>query len=178
MSYHHLSICERAKIEELNKLGFSSRTIAKRIDRHHSSIARELKRSGATSLYKAETARSDYEAKRKKSRPRGRWSKELGELLKEKINATWSPEQIANTATFGKLSFKTICRWIYQGKIDGIAKTNLRRKGKKRICRNLALYSRGTPIRKRPKEVYSRKAIGSWTRWCQAGAMAAAWQHS
>jgi len=39
---------------------------------------------------------------------------------------------------------------------------NLCRKGKKRTCRNLVLYSKGTSIRKRPKEVYSRKTLGHW----------------
>ena len=83
-------------------------------------------------------------------------------MLKEKITATWSPEQIAHTVTFGRLSFKTIYRWIYENRIDGITMTNLRRKGKKRTCNNLVLYSRGTSIRKRPKEVYSRKTFGHW----------------
>ena len=64
--YHHFSIYERAKIEELNKLGFSARSIAKRLNRHHSSIARELSRFHKGNLsknilqsnqtYKAETA--------------------------------------------------------------------------------------------------------------------------
>jgi len=92
----------------------------------------------------------------------GKWNKELGDLLREKLVATWSPEQIANTVTFGRLSFKTIYRWIYNGRIDGVTVVNLRRKGKKRTCRNLALYSRGTSIRKRPKDVYSRKTLGHW----------------
>ena len=66
----------------------------------------------------------------------------------------------------GKLSFKTIYRWIYRwiygGRIDGVTMLNLRRKGKKRTCKNLVLYSKGTSIRKRPKEVYSRKTFGNW----------------
>ena len=162
MSCHHFNICERAKIEELNKLGFSTRAIAIRINRHHSSIARELLRLGAGMPYEAKPANADYEAKRAKSRPIGKWNENLGNLLEEKIMATWSPEQIANTVTAGKLSFKTIYRWIYEGKIAGIARVNLRRKGKKRTSRNLTLYSRGTSIRKRPKEIYSRKSFGHW----------------
>ena len=162
MSYHHFSICERAKIEELNKLGFSSRSISKRICRHHSSVCRELKRIGAAEQYTAEKAHADYGTKRSASKPKGKWSQELSALVGKKITGTWSPEQIANTVTAGKLSFKTIYRWIYDGKICGITKANLRRKGKRRTCRNLALYSRGTSIRKRPKEVYSRERFGHW----------------
>jgi len=162
MSYHHFSICERAKIEELSKLGYSSRQIGNRINRHHSNVARELKRYGEKKNYKAETAQSNYERKRANSKPKGKWSKELSELLKEKLKATWSPEQIANTATLGELSFKTIYHWLYKGKIDGISILELRRKGKKRSCKNLAFFARGTSIRKRPKEVYSRETFGHW----------------
>jgi len=160
--YHHFNICERGKIEELRKLGFSTRAIAKRINRHHSSIARELKRLKATMQYKAEAAQVDYETKRRNSKPIGKFSSELGCLLKEKIEQTWSPEQIANTVTKGKLCFKTIYRWVYEGKIHGVSAIRLRRKGKKRTCKNLVLYSKGTSIRKRPKEVYTRKTFGHW----------------
>jgi len=160
--YHHFSICERAKIEELNKLGFSARSIAKRINRHHSSVSRELTRLDDDIPYQAEIAHANYSAKRVNSKPKGKHNQGLKDMVKEKLLATWSPEQIANTVTLGKLCFKTIYRWIYQGRIDGVTVVNLRRKGRKRTCRNLVLYSRGTPIRKRPKEVYSRKSFGHW----------------
>ena len=160
--YHHFTITERARIEELNKLGFSARTIAKRICRHHSSVARELKRLGNAINYKAEAAYADYSVKRVNSKSKGKYSVELCNLVKDKILVTWSPEQIANTVTLDKLSFKTIYRWIYDGKIDGITMVNFRRKGKKRTCRNLVLYSKGTSIRKKPKEVYSRKTLGHY----------------
>ena len=101
--YHHFSICERGKIEELNKLGFSARTIGKRIGRHHSSIAREMKRCES---YEAQPAQADYSAKRAKSKPNGKYSSELGSLLKEKIEQTWSPEQIAKTVAKGGYPLK------------------------------------------------------------------------
>ena len=92
----------------------------------------------------------------------GKFSSELSCLLKDKIEQTWSPEQISNTVTKGKVCFKTIYRWVYEGKIDGVTAVRLRRKGKKRTCKNLVLYSKGTSIRKRPKEVYKRKTFGHW----------------
>jgi len=160
--YHHISICERGKIEELKKLGYSTRIIGKRLGRHHSSIAREIKRLDDNENYDAVNAQADYKARRTKSRPKGKFSSELGYMLKEKIEQTWSPEQIAETLTKGKLCFKTIYRWVYEGKIDGVTAVKLRRKGKKRTCRNLVLYSKGTSIRKRPREVYKRKTFGHW----------------
>jgi len=57
--YQHFSIIERTKIEELNKLGFSARSIAKRLRRHHSSTARELKCMVDVSDYKSEAAYID-----------------------------------------------------------------------------------------------------------------------
>ena len=165
-SYHHFTISERAKLEELSKLGFSTRAIGKLINKHHSSVARELARFSSNEPHGAEIAHSDYAIKRANSKPISKYSgehgKELCKIVKDKILATWSPEQIANTVTLGKLSFKTIYRWIYDGRIDGVTMLNLRRKGKRRTCNNLVLYSRGTPIRKRPKEVYSRKTFGHW----------------
>jgi IS30 family transposase len=44
MSYAHLSIIERSKLEILHKQGQSSRAIAKELGRHPSTICRELDR--------------------------------------------------------------------------------------------------------------------------------------
>ena len=162
MSYHHISICERGKIEELNKLGYTSREIGNRIGRHHSSVSRELLRLGKSSNYNAELSEEDYKAKRKKSKPIGKWNKELSEQVKEKLKATWSPEQISHTITSDKLSFKTIYNWLYTGRIPGLTVDVLRRKGRKKTSQTAIFYARGTPIRKRPKEVYSRKTFGHW----------------
>ena len=162
MSHHHFSICERAKIEELNKLGLSSRQIGKRIKRHHSSIARELNRLGEAEKYTAETAQADYSNKRTHSKPYVKLSKELEEVITEKLLATWSPEQISNTVTKGKVSFKTIYTWIYKGYLSGVTPQKLRRKGKKKTSQTAKHFARGTSIQKRPKEVYSRKTFGHW----------------
>jgi len=162
MSYTHFTAFERGKIEGLHKLGLSCRKIASRIGRHHSSIARELARTSSINDYVAEAAQRDYKAKRLNSKPIGKWNEELSGIIKDKLEATWSPEQIANTVTLGKLSFKTIYNWLYCGKLTGVSLANLRRKGKKRCCKNLAFFSRGTPIRKRPKEVFGRNSFGHW----------------
>ena len=61
MSYKHLTLNERNKIEVLNKEGYSSRKIAKILGFHYSTIARELKRCG--SEYKAKTAENDKKSK-------------------------------------------------------------------------------------------------------------------
>lgn len=55
MSYHHLSTFERTRIEILSKMGYSTRQIAGQLNRHHSTIARELKRN-TQEMYQAELA--------------------------------------------------------------------------------------------------------------------------
>ena len=161
MSHHHFTPIERGKIEELNKLGYSTRVIGLRLKRHHSGIARELKRLGKKQAYSAQAAQSDYENKRRNSKPVGKHNKKLCEIIEKALKRTLSPEQIAHTITKGRLSFKTIYNWIYAGKLN-VSKQVLRRKGKKRSGRNLAFYARGVPIRKRPKEVYAREVFGHW----------------
>ena len=95
MSYKHLTINERNKIEVLSKEGYSSRRIAKVLGFHHSTISRELKRCADN--YKAFDAQND---KVKKSSLKGRKSKvddNLRRSIVEKLHRKWSPEQIANT---------------------------------------------------------------------------------
>ena len=42
MSYHHLTTCDRGRIEALHKEGYSARRIGAAMGRHHSSISREM----------------------------------------------------------------------------------------------------------------------------------------
>lgn len=54
MSYTHLSIIERSKLEILHRQGQSSRAIAKELGRHPSTICRELDRATSTQPYRSE----------------------------------------------------------------------------------------------------------------------------
>jgi len=162
MSYHHLNTYERGRIEALSKIGYTSREIGKELGRHHSTIIRELKRTGS-SIYKAELSQKDYEQRRKLSKPNGKYDKELVKVIEEKLCATWSPEQIANTVTKGKVSFKTIYNWLYQRKLKNGNLEILRQKGKRRKpAEKRGKFAVGTPISKRPKQVKSRDTFGHW----------------
>ena len=57
MSYNHLNTFERTRIEVLSKMGYSTRQIAQQLNRHHSTIARELKRN-TQETYQAENKKS------------------------------------------------------------------------------------------------------------------------
>lgn len=163
MSYHHLNTYERGCIEKLHQLGYSNRQIALNLNRHHSTIGRELRRNKATAEYEAPKAQDAYVARRKTSRPLGKCSNDLVGIIEEKLNATWSPEQIANTAMLGKVSCKTIYNWLYQGKLCKTNLSALRHKGKRRKpVEKRGKFAIGTSISQRPKEVKKREAFGHW----------------
>ncbi|MFC7688071.1 hypothetical protein ACFQU5_19470 [Ureibacillus sp. GCM10028918] len=42
----------------------------------------------------------------------------LKEAVQENLGETWSPEQIVGCLFCGKLSFKAIYRWIYEGLLE------------------------------------------------------------
>ena len=162
MSYHHLSTFERGRIDDLLKLRYSHREIATRLGRHHSCIDRELKRNKRGAGYDCVSAQSVYHARRCNSKPLGKRSDSLVSIIEEKLSATWSPEQIANTVTLGVVSFKTIYNWLYAGKLYDADIRYLRHKGKRRKAERRGKFSMGTPISERPEEVKHRQTFGHW----------------
>jgi len=92
MSYSHLSIIERSKLEIRYKQGQSLRAIAKELGRHPSTICRELGLVSASQPYQAERAQHAYKKRRNASVPSGKWSESIAISLEEKLQATWSPE--------------------------------------------------------------------------------------
>lgn len=91
MSYQHLTISERAKIETLLELGYSIRAIAKQLHRNPSTISRELKRHVNCT---AEEAHVRYQSNKSNCGAKLKLTPELKEAVQEKLRETWSPEQI------------------------------------------------------------------------------------
>jgi len=162
MSYHHLSTFERGRIEELLTLGYTNRAIATRLSRHHSCIDRESDRNKTETGYTGVSAESAYRTRRRNSKPKGKQSDTLASIIEQKLLATWSPEQIANTETFGIVSFKTIYNWLYAGKLRGADTQHLRHKGKRRKAEKRGKFATETPISERPEEVKHRQIFGHW----------------
>lgn len=161
MSYNHLTISERIRIEVLSFLGYSTRFIAKFLQRHHSTVARELSRNKKQDFYDADSAQEAYSSRRHNSF-RSKFSTTISSIIAEKLSQNWSPEQIANTVLADELSFKTIYNWIYQGKIAHISSNQLRHKGKRRKKETRGKFSVGNSISIRPKEVKKRETFGHW----------------
>ncbi|WP_040759963.1 IS30 family transposase [Sporosarcina newyorkensis] len=159
MSYTHLTISERAKIEAYLEIGYSIRKIANLIGRHPSTISRELARQPD---YDAQSAQHQYEARKSNCGAKSKYTPELKETIQQKLNETWSPEQIIGRLFPEDLSFKTIYRWVYEGLLE-VPLTVLRQKGKRQKPKETrGRFNIGTPISKRPKEVKKRETFGHW----------------
>ena len=159
MSYTHLTITERLKIETYMELGYSIRQIAGFLKRSPSTILRELSRHAN---YSPEKAQNRYQTNKSKCGAKSKLTTELKEAVQEKLGETWSPEQIIGRLYQGKLSFKSIYRWIYNGLLE-VPVTVLRQKGKRQKPRETSgRFNIGTPISKRPKEVRKRETFDHW----------------
>lgn len=166
MSYIHFSITERAQLELLHRLGWSSRAISKELGRHHSTVARELKRNSLEGEYSSTQAEDAYLKRRERCGPINKISNELVNHIEEKLNQTWSPEQIAETMEqeLGqRVCFKTIYRWLYQGLIAKGYLVVLRHKGKRQKPKETrGRFNIGKSIRIRPKDIRKRTSFGHW----------------
>ncbi|SGR94257.1 transposase [Staphylococcus aureus] len=63
MSYNHLTLTERARIEVLRQENYSLRSIARKLKRSVSTISREISRNNVNQSYQAETAQKNMKPK-------------------------------------------------------------------------------------------------------------------
>lgn len=167
MSYSHFNMFERGKLELLHSQGWSTRVIARELGRHHSSVARELKRNQISNEYKADAAHIASEERRNLVRYLGKHTPERIDYITEKLEATWSPEQIAGRMKQDypdiRISFKTIYRWLYSGLLVQGSIEVLRHKGKRRKpAETRGRFNIGRTISQRPVEVRKRESFGHW----------------
>lgn len=168
MNYTHLSIEERACLRKYYVEGKSYREIARLLGRNVSTISREIARNYThrydINTYYPHTAQKKYLLRRSFCHRGMFWNDEVIAYINEKLQLTWSPEQIASTPCHLKIpSFKTIYRWIYEKYlVNGDVKV-LRKKGNTRKRLGTAgRFTTGKSIRKRDKSVYKRKEFGHW----------------
>ena len=99
MSHRHLSARERFAIEQLLLLGLGYREIGRRLDRHHSTIRREVqqnKPNHAGASYIGERGdRLALERRRRRRHQRRRAHPPLWDYVCSGLRAGWSPEQIS-----------------------------------------------------------------------------------
>jgi IS30 family transposase len=133
------------------------------IHRHPSTIARELNRNSCDNGYIADTAELFHQERMAAPGTRCKCTKVIKTLIEAKLDVTWSPEQIAHTVMKGQVCFKTIYRWLYDGKLMNGEIYSLRQKGKRhKAAEKRGVFVHSTPISERPQGAKDRSEFGHW----------------
>lgn len=191
-SYHHLSQQERAILLHDLERGLSLRAIASKLERHPSTLSRELNRNSMTSSsYCAVTAALSYQKRRLRCvRPH---KLQVGSALYDKVYTTliqykWSPEQISAhlkrcypKQPAMQMSHETIYAYIYahpKGELRKLFVSALRHSKSKRGARGSSTTNyfslKIAPeqlISQRPDEINRREIAGHWEGDLVVGAM-------
>ena len=165
MKYKHLSQTERYQIHTLMKAGHDQTQIAFLLDRHKSTISRELSRNSGSRGYRPKQA-CEMSADRAQN---SRNANTVAPWVKDEVNALlcvqWSPEQIASQLP---ISHETVYQHVYADKAQGgTLWKNLRCQKKKRKRYAGGRDRRGQipnrrPLSERPLNVKARKQVGHW----------------
>ena len=176
-TYKQLTREERYQITVLKERGLSLRLIADQMRRNVSTISREIQRGSLVTGYYPSTAHKKA-LKRRNKQVRGRLPKirgRLAEIIIEKINEQWSPEQISGRLKEEykiSISHESIYQFIFKDhKRGGNLYKNLRRRRKYRRSReitkrlkNLGKKNNRKWIDDRPQIVNSRVRFGDFER--------------
>lgn len=177
MSYLHLSFEERtALMLEINKSEFSPRIFAKQINRHHSTVYRELKRNTMSEPYRATSASQISLSRRRRGHRKVNLESVLWKFIVEAIRCLWSPEQISkrikqfpdldSTMLVSHSTIYSTIRALPKGELKKDLLSCLRHENKKRKAKGGAkkdsILQEIKTIHERPSEVEERKIPGHW----------------
>ena len=112
MSYSHLTITDRIKIETYLELGLKACQIANKLGIHKSTISRELRR--CQNGYSATLAQEQYDRRAKQKGRKSCLTPKLKKEIETGLNSSWSPEQICGRYQLEQkpmVAFKTIYNW-------------------------------------------------------------------
>jgi IS30 family transposase len=152
--YHQLTSDERNILAALRQARYSQAEIARVLNRHRSTISRELRRNRREDgWYRASTAGERTRARRSRSRRNRQFTEEQWLLVEVCLELLWSPEQIAGRlALLGLLSIshETIYRYVWKDReLGGSLHSYLRQHSKQLRKRYRAYDSRGRLAGKR-----------------------------
>ena len=178
MSYAQLTLEERFTIYHLKLFKLSVREIARRLNRHHSTVSRELQRNGPryVGVYWAVGAQHRAEQRRQRARHQRRGSNAaLCQYVMQRLQAHWSPETIEGRLTLDfpadasmRLSHEAIYRWLYLdakagGQLYHCLRWQHKRRRKQRRYGSLhGLIPGRVSIGQRPAAVDRRSRFGDW----------------
>jgi transposase, IS30 family len=162
MNYTHLTLEERYQIFALLRAKVSQNEIAKILERHPSSISREIRRNKAKLGYFHQKAQQQANARRAKNMrciDEATW-----QFVTARLREQWSPEQISAKAN---ISHETIYQHLHTDKRNGGLLWQQRRHPKSYQKRLGQLKRRGViphhcSIEQRPSIVNDRIRIGDW----------------
>jgi IS30 family transposase len=165
MTYQHLSQTERYQIYILMKDGKTQSQIAQLLNRHKSTVSREIGRNTGLKGYRPKQAYLLAEARSLGSRNAARISPVDWAETIDYLEQKWSPVQIANQVG---ISHETIYRHVYADKAAGgslYQQLRCQKKRKKRYAsgrdRRGQIVGR-RPISERPAHIEARTQIGHW----------------
>lgn len=173
MKYRQITYAERYTIGQLRRRGQSNAEIARVLERHRSTIGRELarNRTPCDGAYRLQHAQWHTNARRHRSRRNRRFTLEDQALVAALLCERWSPEQIVGYCRRHALlaiSHETIYRWIWADwKQGGVLYQQLRGARRQRRKRYGTREWRGRvvgkrPITDRPAIVERRCEVGHW----------------
>ena len=176
-TYCQLSLGERDQLAVLSARGYSLGSIAKRLQRHKSSISRELHRNRAPiyNAYGGGKAHLRAQVRKRRAARRARLKNATIRLyVRRKLRQGWSPEQIAGRLPQEhpgmRISHEAIYQYVYMPAIRRqdnlvrhLARAHKRRqlKGHRHTHRDLHIPER-ISISHRPRAVQRRRQVGHW----------------
>ncbi|MDK9707100.1 MAG: IS30 family transposase [Desulforhopalus sp.] len=178
MSYTHLIQRERICLFYLLQLGLSLREIGRRLNRSHTTIAREIKRNKRVFGCYCDRAAHSYAHKRKSipRHMRRKTNKQLYRYVIERLQFGWSPEIISQRIQRDfphrkkkmRISHETIYQWIYQDAVHGgslfcyLIRRHRKRKKQRGYGSLRGLIPNRVDISLRPEVVAKRSRYGDW----------------
>lgn len=170
--YHHVTRDIRSQIYALKSTGTSLRKIATVVERHVSTISREIERNTGGRGYRYKQADSKaVERRANASRTPKKLTPELIATIEAHLREEWSPVQIAGRLEkegIANISHEAIYQYIWKDKrAGGTLHKHLRHNGKKYNKRSSGKAGRGcipnrVDIDERPPVVEDKARIGDW----------------
>lgn len=170
MKYTHLTQDERYQIAILAKAGHDKSEIARLMERHKSTIGREMTRNRGARGYRPKQAHASSQARIRAGENSPRAAAETWSIVDVKLAETWSPEQISGYLKVNRqagVSHEAIYQRIYTDKRAGGTLHRTLRCQKVRRKRDGGRERRGTipnqvSIDLRPAVVAERARFGDW----------------
>ena len=177
MSYNHLTLIERTAIFYRSMRGDSIRSIARYLDRNHSTVSREIKRNSSVfGGYVNEYAQSYADTRKTKPRHRRKWKNQpLRDYVMAQLSIKFTPEIISNRIKIEhprnkqmRISAECIYRWIYQDVINGgelyknLPRCHKKRRRQLRYGSLRGVLPNRRSIHDRAKAINNRTRYGHW----------------